>query len=579
MLSVFLNLSCNIYKSYSSITLQFKNRQMKNLKLILAFYISCFIFNTSRAQETDINIENLTKEIDYEYFYKHLEYLASDELKGRNTGSDDYAKAADYVANEYQKLGLIPFGDHQTYFQRVEMNALKLNHKSVNFKIVNNKKVAEGIYGKKVTLLANRKYAKVNENQEIVFAGYGNILPEDSINDYEGLDVKGKTVIVVLGGPKGIKNNKVHDIFFKANNAIDQGATGLILFYPNLSILQNLIFNRIHGYISEEVFLLKDTSFSGSNLDLDLKIAGYTKKKYIKEIFKINDLKLKKALKKIEKREIYASNFKSNVQCKFEVAQENKDCKNVVALLPGTDPVLKNEYIVLSAHLDHVGVGKAIKGDSIYNGMWDNATGSAAVIAMAKAYANLNEKPKRSIIFVCYTGEEKGLLGSHYFANKNEVKNGKIVANVNIDMLGNLFETTDIIPLGYSHSSLSTAVDFAASALDIIIDDNKLEEDNYLMRSDQFSFLEKGVPALNIGSGYTALNPKIKAKKATDKWMKKYYHSPFDDLNQEISKDAFLTSMKVNFLTSFYISHELEEVKWNTDSWIYKEYVVKESIK
>ena len=205
--------------------------------------------------------------------------------------------------------------------------------------------------------------------------------------------------------------------------------------------------------------------------------------------------------------------------------------------------------------------------------MWDNASGSAASISISKAYNELEEKPKRSVIFVCVTAEEKGLYGSAYFSKKNNVTGGKIVANINIDMLGNIYETSDIIPLGYSASNLSEAIDFAAKTLDIIIDDNLNEEKEYIERSDQVSFIEMGIPALNIGGGYTAIDPKINGKKAVNKWMDKFYHSPFDDLEQEYSDKAFLTSIKVNFLTIFYITNRMEEIKWNEDNWLYKKYV------
>ena len=515
---------------------------MKSFKLILIAGILSLIYCTTVGQETEKEVISVMNNIEYSYFFKHLEYLASDELKGRDVGSEGYKMAADYVANEFKQNGLLPFGDAGTYFQKVEFSKRSIVKSSIQFKIEKNSESLRGIYGNNMSLLISPRYDKVNEKQKLVFVGYGNIIPEENINDYEGVDVKGKTVIVALGGPKSVENPEVN-LLSKVQNAIDHGANGLILFYPK-GLGQSLIFNQLHGFLSERTLSLTDTSMEKSMLDFDLKLAVWAKKKYIKEIFKLNGLKLRKELKNIAKGNTSSKELESVLNCSYDVNVESIYCKNVVALLPGTDPTLKNEYVVVSAHLDHLGIGKEIKGDSIYNGMWDNASGSAGVISIAKAYNDLSEKPKRSVVFICLTAEEKGLLGSSYYANKNEVKEGKIVANLNIDMVGNLFETIDIIPLGYSHSNLSEAVDFAAGALNLKIDDNELEELNYLERSDQISFIKKEIPALNIGSGYTAVNPKINAQKQTDKWMEKYYHSPFDDLNQEYSSEAFLTYVK-----------------------------------
>lgn len=543
--------------------------------IIICGILSLF-YSSIIAQESTINAIEVSNNIQYSEFYKHLEYLSSDELKGRDTGSEGYAMAAEYVAEEFSKNGLIPFGDDNTYFQKVPLMKRSLIKSSIKVEALLNGEKVEGKYGENISLLINPNFDEIDTEQELVFVGFGNILPEDSINDYEGIDVKGKTVIVTLGAPKGIKSRSAFDPFTKVQNAVKNEVSGIILFLPN-KLIQGLAFKQLHGFLGTPIVSLTDTSIAESMFDIDLKIGAYSKKELISDIFKLNGLKLKKEIRRIKKGNFVSMELKSKLNCSFNVKEENFDCKNVVAMIPGTDSTLKNEYLVLGAHLDHVGVGAEVKGDSIYNGMWDNASGSAAIISISKAYAELTEKPKRSVVFVCYTGEEKDLLGSSYYANRNNVTNGKIIANINIDMLGNLFETTDVIPMGYSHSNLSEAVDYAAGSLNIEIDDNKLEEHTYLERSDQISFIQNEVPALNIGSGYTALNPKIDGQKYVDKWMQKTYHSPFDDLNQDYSDNSFLTYIRINFLTSFYISNVMDEIKWNEDSWVYQKYVLKES--
>jgi hypothetical protein len=545
-------------------------------KLIIITSIISFSYFTIVAQESTTNALYVSNNIQYSEFSKHLEYLSSDEVKGRDTGSEGFAVAADYVANEFKKNGLVPFGDENTFFQKVPLTKRSLIKSSISVQAVLNNNKVEGVYGENISFLLNPNFPKIDEKQNLVFVGYGNIIPKDSINDYEGLNVKGKTVIAVLGAPKNVKSRSANNPFVKVKNALNNGADGIILFYPG-GLIQGLVYKEMHSFLGEPMVALTDTSIAESMFDIDLKIGAFAKKDLIKDIFKLNGLKLRKELKAIKKGDFASKDLKSVLNCTFNINEENIECKNVVAMLPGTDSTLKNEYIVLGGHLDHLGIGDEVKGDSIYNGMWDNASGSAAIISISKAYSELSDKSKRSVIFVCYTGEEKGLLGSTYFAYKNKVIDWKIIANINIDMLGNLFETTDIIPLGYSHSNLSEAVDFAASSLNLIIDDNKREENMYLERSDQISFIKNEVPALNIGSGYTAVNSKIDAQKYTDKWMEKTYHSPFDDINQDYSGETFLTYIKLNFLASYYISNVLDEVKWNEDGWVFKKYASKET--
>jgi len=551
--------------------MKIKSITIKLLTTIILFSVSINL----KAQEYS-NAISTADNIEYTYFYKHLEFLSSDELKGRDTGSEGYAKAADYVANEFKANGLKPFGDDGTYFQKVPLIKRSFIKSSINFQVENNEDKVIGVYGENYSLSINFECDQVKEDQELVFVGYGNISSKDSINDYEGIDVKGKTVIVVMGAPKNVEMRGAYDPFSKVTNAVKQGAKGIILFFPNSNIFQGMIFKQMHGFLKEPTVELADTSMGKSMFNFDLTTAAFVKKELVKDIFKINGLKLKKELKKIAKGNFASRSLDSKLSVAYNINVENFSCKNVVAMLPGTDPNLKSEYVVVGGHLDHVGVGEEVKGDSIYNGMWDNATGAAAILTISKAYNEMNEKPRRSLVFVCYTGEEKGLLGSEYFAQRNDISDGKIVANVNIDMLGGLFESTDVIPLGYSHSNLSEAIDFSAKSLDFIIDDNKKMENMFIQRSDQISYIKIGAPVINVANGFNAVNPKIDGEKFDEKWMKKYYHSPFDDINQEFSSEAFLKAIKLNFLTLYYTTNVIEEIKWNDESWLYKKYVLEE---
>ena len=543
------------------------------MKIKTLFLLTVFIASLNvTAQKREI--AKVANEIDYDYFFKRVEFFADDKLKGRDVGSEGYALAADYTAKEFEINKLLPFGENDTYFQAVPFIKAKMNEQSFNLKIKSKDKETFGVYGENVSVFLNTEKDSFSDSQDLVFVGYGNVIPEKNIDDYKGLDVKGKTVIVAFGGPKGLKHPSLENPLSKVKWAVKKGASGMIIFFPGKGLFQGMIFKKFHAYVGGPRMFIDDVELKKPLVDMD--IVSFVKKDYLKNAFKTAGVRLNKELRSMKKGGFVSQLLNAQVECSYNMDFEPITCKNVAAVLPGTDPVLKNEYIVVGAHLDHLGVGRAIKKDSIYNGMWDNATGSAATITIAKTFTDAKIKPKRSIIFVNYTGEEKGLHGSNFFANSELLKGKNIVANVNIDMLGGLYETSDMMPIGYAHSNISEAVDFAAKKLGITITDATPYEKMFIERSDQYSFIKIGTPPINIGGGLIPVNPKIDVMKETMKWMEKMYHSPFDDLSQDYSNKAFHSALKANFLVTYYLANEMDKIEWNPDSWIFKELVNKE---
>ncbi len=544
-----------------------------NMKLIFMAVV-LFLADTVVAQEKTIATRT-ANQIEYDYFAKHLKYLASDELEGRDVGSVGYAKAAEYIALESKINGLLPFGENGSFFQTVPFARTEINTSNLTFNVKGAKKEAKGRYGKDITVILNKREQSSNYLQDLVFVGYGNIIPELNIDDYKNIDVKGKTVIITEGGPKGIKHGSTKNIWNKMNNAFKKGATGVIVYSPMKKSKEKKEFKKHHRFSFRSKLSLKrhkkkSPQFTKKWLD----IIAYAKTSFIKEIMEVNDLKLSKELRAMKKGAFVSKPLSSRLHFSYRISDKDINCKNVIALLPGTDPVLKNEYIVVGAHLDHVGIRKSIEGDSIYNGMWDNASGSAAVISLAKAFSQLGIN-KRSIIFAHYTAEEKGLIGSRYYANSELLKGKKVVANINIDMLAGLYETYDITPIGYSHSNLSEAADFAAKELKLSINDPTSDEKKYIKRSDQMSFIRRGVPVLWFTDGATAIEPDVDVKAEIKHWMKTRYHKPNDDLNQKYSRKGFHTALKANFLALYFMANEMEEIKWKKESPLYKRYVRK----
>jgi Zn-dependent M28 family amino/carboxypeptidase len=230
-------------------------------------------------------------------------------------------------------------------------------------------------------------------------------------------------------------------------------------------------------------------------------------------------------------------------------------------VLRGSDPRLKDEYVVLSAHLDHLGVGKPAAGDSIYNGAYDNASGVALLLEVANAFVHLPAAPRRSVIFLTVTGEEEGLNGSDFFAHHSPI--GRIVANVNLDMFLMLYPFRDVIAFGAEHSSLALPVEEAARRLGIAVSPDPSPGQAMFIRSDHYSFAQQGVPAVSLEGGFQTGDPAVDGRSIRDKWMSEKYHQPGDDMSQVIDLGAGAQFAKLSFFLSYLLAQNDNAPSWN----------------
>jgi len=236
---------------------------------------------------------------------------------------------------------------------------------------------------------------------------------------------------------------------------------------------------------------------------------------------------------------------------------------NVIGVLRGSDPKRKDEYVVYTAHTDHLGIGKPIDGDSIYNGALDNASGTAALLEIAETFSRLPKRPARSILFVAVTGEEKGLLGSDYFAHFPTVPKESMVANVNMDGASLTYDFADIVPFGAEHSSLMQVVRKEGKRFNVSVSPDPTPEQVSFIRSDQYSFVRQGIPAVFLTEGFHAVDPNVDGRKVTEHWIEKYYHSPFDDMSQPLVYEAAVKFMKLNIAIGYDIANAPERPTWN----------------
>jgi Zn-dependent M28 family amino/carboxypeptidase len=467
-----------------------------------------------------------------ESWWAHVKYLADDRLEGRLTGSAGYRQAAAYVAERFQEYGLAPAGDNG-YFQPVRFDVQRVVAAASSLALVRGGKQEPLILGRDAVLPARHRQPATIE-APLVFVGYALHLPDSGYDDFAGLDLHGKVVVFLNGGPREIAASlKSHarsaQEFAKA---LEQtGAAGTISI-PNprsmdvpwariaLSASQpgmqlaDPAFQDLHGPMFSAVFNPAAAAklFAGSGHD-------------IAELLALVD-----AGKPLPRFPLPVT-----LRAKVATRAEQVESPNVVAVLPGSDPVLKTQYVVLSAHLDHLGVGEPIHGDSIYNGAMDNASGVATLLETARAIQASGRHPRRSLLFLAVCGEEKGLLGSRYFAGHPTVPASALAADLNVDMFLPLYPLRYLTVEGLDESSLGDDARAVGAAAGIEIVPDRFPDRNVFIRSDQYSFIRQGVPAAAFDFGAAPGSAEEKMRKD---WLTNRYHAPSDDISQPVDLAA-----------------------------------------
>lgn len=420
-----------------------------------------------------------------------INYLASDQLEGRLTGSKGAGLAAAFIKSDFKEIGLQPLFNGEFIQKFPFISSLKLtDHNSLEFTI-NNFEIKPKMESEFVTVPFS---GKAEVNSDLVFAGYGISAPDLKYDDYEGIDVNGKTVVILRYNPEEDNPHSDFEKFsayrYKAKVAREKGAAAVIFvtgFYPK-----------------DDVDKLMDLKYDGAGGDKSLGIVQL-KRNIMSEIFKSEGLDLAEYQKKINETKTPASFVFKNAKVKLSTGVDEVmgEGRNVAGFIEGNDPVLKDQYIVIGAHFDHLGWGTSgslYRGaePKIHHGADDNASGTAAVLELAEKFASVKDQVKRSIIFICFSGEELGLLGSAYFADHNPVSNEKVDVMLNLDMVGRLNTENNLIVYG-----TGTAKDWK----DILNNYNKdynfkltFNDEGY-GPSDQSSFYAKNIPVLFFFTG------------------------------------------------------------------------------
>lgn len=492
-----------------------------------------------------------------------ITYLADDKLLGRAPGTPGFQMAADYVIGKLTEYGVKPAGENGGWTQQVRFRRTFVGKGGAATLTINGKTDSLK-YGNELFIYPDPVHKTVSSSGQLAFAGYGITDKQLNYDDYAGLNVKGKIVVIVRGAPKSFPSSDAShsmDLITIQKNAAAHGAKGVILAVADSSaraILPNPGSRGSYSIMDEKgIPVVSRNYFGGVNM---LAMIGYKTFKALATLAGKNPGDVVASIKAGT-----PMSFQINASISASADFEYQDVAgfNVVGKIEGSDKKLKKEYVVHSAHLDHLGVGRPVQGDSIYNGAHDNASGVSSLLQIAKIYHNLQEKPKRSILIVMVTGEELGDLGSGYFASHPTVPVKSMVADVNTDMPTIIAPLLSVTALGAEHSSLAAVVDKAAGYMDMTVEPDPEPDQNRFVRSDQYSFVVHGIPALHIKYGARTPDGKNNLNDLVKVWRAKYYHKPQDDINGMFDFDAGRKYAQLNFLIGYVVANDPERPTWN----------------
>ena len=458
----------------------------------------------------------------------HIHFLASDALEGRETGMRGFDVAAEYVRAQFEAIGLQPM--HGDWFQHFALRAATLDEEHSSFALDGKPLVIR----KDFLLRPDFARDSVAVDAPLVMAGFGVTAPELHHDDYAGIDARGRIVVMFSGAPKPFPADQrayYSSSDVKRHNAAAHGAVGILTISTTTDELRNPFEKRAR---QSGIVPMTYLDAGGNPVDVleSIKGSASLSGKAAETLFAGAAIPLDRLLADAENGVAHSFALDGTASIKTVTRFSRVTSENIIGVLPGSDTTLRDEYVVVSAHLDHLGNHPADDGsDGLYNGAYDNASGIACLIEIARGLAT-GPRPKRSILFVAFTGEEKGEQGSEYFVHFPPVPARQLVADVNMDMFLMIYPVADVVPLGGEHSSLGAAASTAAHAAGFDVSPDPYPEEVRFIRSDQYSFVKAGIPAIHIKPGNKSTDPAVDGAKMTRDWLRTIYHSPHDDLSQ-----------------------------------------------
>lgn len=531
------------------------------LFLASATLVACNNNETSEAPAVDSVAMNAISE---ENFVNTVKTLSSDEFLGRMPFTEGETKTINYLKEQFESLGLQP-GNGDSYFQEVplveitshpsETLTLSGENGSINLSLLDD------------FVMGSRHLEETIQvdDSELIFAGFGIVAPEYDWNDYEGLDVKGKTVVVMVNDPgyydkklfKGETMTYYGRWTYKFEEAARQGATGILIIHDTgaASYGWNVVRS---GWSGPQMAL--ESADNGASL---AQFEGWISAESAKQMFALAGVDAD-VIEQAKKPGFKAVDLELSTSATIKNEVERSTSNNVIAKLEGSKR--PDEVIIYAGHWDHLGVGEPLEGDSIYNGAIDNATGIAAILEIAKAFTQASVPPERTILFMGLTAEEQGLLGSEYYATNPIYPLAKTVANINIDAMGAMGETNDITVIGLGQSEMDEYIGNAAKLQDRKVEGDRNPSAGSFFRSDHFNFAKVGVPAIYAGGGSDYVDKSEEAQAKREMFAGRY-HTQKDEYDESYwQMDGIMNDIRLFFQVGYTLSMETTFPKWKEGS-------------
>lgn len=493
----------------------------------------------------------------------HIKFLADDLLDGRCIGTRGGEIAIKYIEAQFAAMGLTPGGENGSYVQMIPVVGIEADTATVlSFKKGNQQ--LDLRYYEDFIADPGMQVPEVSVDEaELVFVGYGIEAPEYNWNDFKDTDVTGKILLNMNNDPDtgdpnffGGRTRLYYGRWdYKYEMAARKGAAGAIIIHTTPSA----------AYPWQVV----QSSWSGEQFELpakgdpQLKVKAWTTEDATRRVLSMVNRNLDTLWQSAQSPTFHPVPLGVKVSITIKSKLRNLGTATVLGLLPGTDPQKKDEVVIYTAHHDHLGIGKAVNGDSIYNGAVDNATGVTAIISIAQAFTQLPQKPKRSILIIGLAAEESGLLGSQYFTEHPTFKRERIAADINLDAMNTRGRTRDLTIIGYGKTSLDEVVEDVAQQQHRVVLPDQFPDQGSFYRSDQFSFAKVGVPAISIDAGIEYIGrPKDWGKKQEEEWIEKHYHQPSDEYLPSWDLSGAVEDAQLAFMVGLKIANQDQMARW-----------------
>jgi Zn-dependent M28 family amino/carboxypeptidase len=529
---------------------------------LLTLALLSFPVASAVSQQTRSPASRAAAAVDSNSLRAHLDFLADDALEGRRPGTRGAELAAKYIAAQFQRLGLEPVGDSGTFYHRVPIITLT---PTPSLKVLT-PSPAELAYRNDYVLWSMRNDSLTSAKGEAVFVGYGIVAPEYDWNDYDGVDVKNKIVVTLVNDP-GLRDTTIFRgpiltyygrWTYKIEEARRQGAAGILMIHTTESATYPWTTVQ-SGWTGPQVRIEEPPT--------SLLVAGWLSREAAGRMFRQGGQDLAQLMEKAATRRFRAVPLGVQLDAGVRSAITRSETSNVLGRWPGKGR-LASEAVLITGHYDHFGIGTPVDGDSIYNGAEDNASGTAAVLAAAEAFARSGVHTARSMVFVGFTAEESGLLGSQALVAKPTIPLSRVAAILNLDVMNLYGRTRDVSALGLDQSSLGPVFRSAAAAegLRVSINKDALLHGSYF-RSDHFPFARAGVPGTSIENGNQYIGkPEDYGHEKKAEYTDKRYHQPSDEVLPWFTYDGALQQLRVIMRTAVAVGNAPGQPTWNSTS-------------